>query len=414
MGTAHLGLFGRSPFAAYWGGGLLSNTGTWLQAVAASVYVYDRTGSALMVGVLNFATFLPVLLFSVTGGVLSDRYDRRAIVLVTHTVSIALSLALTFLVAAGVATEIHVIVLAFLLQSSGTIAKPSLTAMLPGLVPRPLLGEAVGLNTLQFLIGQLVGPLLAAVTLATAGPAWAFGLNAATYLGPIVAMLFLARLGLAGRGSAAERQAADGRSGGLAAYVRSQPWVLSVLAAVVATSAILEVVRTTAPVLVTQRLGAPSSDTGLIVAAQSVGSVLGVLAFVPLRRRGLSRPVAAGGLLLQAAGLVALSTATVLPAAAAGVMAIGMGFSLCFPVVTGTLQTEVPDAVRGRLMAVHQMAHLGNRPFTALLAGAIAAFLGVPAAFLAATLLVPLGLVAVRSAWRRLDAAAPPAAAVGD
>ena len=407
MGTARLGLFGRPPFAAYWSGGLLSNTGTWLQAVAASVFVYDRTGSALAVGVLNFATFLPVLLFSVTGGVISDRLDRRLIVVVTHSISVVLSLVLAALIGTGLANEVHVMVLAFALQTSATIAKPSLSAMLPDLVPRSELGEAVGLNTLQFLFGQLAGPLLAVLVLATSGPAWAFAVNAATYLGPILAMAFLARLGLGGRASGIDPRASSALPGptSLAAYVRSQPWVAWVLAAVLSTSAIVEVIRTLAPALVTQRLGAPSSETGFIVAAQSLGSVLGIVAFVPLRRRDLARQIAAAGLVLQAAGLFVVSQSTALPFAALGVVAIGMGFSLCYPVLTGLLQTEVPESMRGRLMSVHQMTHLGNRPFTALAAGGTAAAFGVPAAILAAMLLVPLGLVAVRSVWRRVDAA---------
>lgn len=143
---------------------------------------------------------------------------------------------------------------------------------------------------------------------------------------------------------------------------------------------------------------------GLVVAGQSVGSALGVLLFVPLKRRELSRPVASVGLVLQAVGLVGLSLATTMPAAVIAAVPIGMGFSFSFPVVTGALQGEVPDALRGRLMAVHQMALLGNRPFTALAAGAIAASFGVPAALLAGTLFLPVGLYAIRGAWRRLDA----------
>jgi len=94
------------------------------------------------------------------------------------------------------------------------------------------------------------------------------------------------------------------------------------------------------------------------------------------------------------------------------VACVGFGFSFCFPVLTGTLQTEVPDAVRGRLLAFHQMAHLGNRPFAALAAGAVAASFGVTAACLGATLLAPIGLLAVRSAWRGLDRQTEPVAAM--
>src|SRR5687767_15596245 len=103
-----LGPFRHRAFAVYWAGGMVSNSGTWLQSVAGSVYVYDRTGSALAVGILNFATFLPVLLFSIWGGRISDRVDRRTVVVVTHALSGALSLALAVGVAAGIANEIHV------------------------------------------------------------------------------------------------------------------------------------------------------------------------------------------------------------------------------------------------------------------------------------------------------------------
>ena len=388
---------------------MLSNIGTWVQNVAGSVFVYDLTGSAFAVGVLNFATFLPILLFSVTGGVLSDRFDRRMIVIASQTASLLVASALAVKVATGGATELQVIATAFLLQTSWSIAKPSMIAILPALVPRAQLAEAVGLNTLQFIVGQIGGPILTTIVLATGGYAWAFAINAATFVGPILAMAYLYRREL-GRGVSREvtRVGAAVARLSLGAYVRAQPWVVSALLAVISTSAILEVVRTNAPVIVAQRLGLPSTETGLIIAAQSAGSALGLLAFIPLRRWDISRKLPAIGLVVQAAGLGITSIATTLPLAAIGVGAIGMGFSFCFPIVTGVLQTEVPDVIRGRLMSIHQMAHLGNRPFTALAAGAIAATLGVPAACLAGLALVPLGLIAVRNTWRGLDVSAAP------
>lgn len=393
----------------YWTGGLLSNVGTWLQAVAGSVFVYDRTGSALAVGVLNFATFIPILLFSVPGGVISDRMDRRAIVVGTQAISGILGAVLAVLMFAGAATEMHVIATAFALQTSWAIAKPALTAMLPALVRRDDLAQAVGLNTLQFMTGQLVGPVLAALVLATGGYAWAFAINAATFVAPIAAMAYLHRRGLGGSVEA-DAAGATRRRQSITAYVRSQPWIAFVLIAVVMTSAISEVIRTTAPVLVTERLGAPSSDAGLVIAAQGLGYVGGILLLTLLRRR-VARTIASFGLVLQACGLLVASAATAMLVAAIGIVAIGMGFALCLPVVTAALQSEVPDHIRGRLMSLHQMALLGNRPFTALAAGALAATFGVPVALLAATLFVPVGLLAVRAAWRNLGAQSIPVSA---
>lgn len=414
--TDRLGPFRHRPFTAYWLGGMVSNSGTWLQSVAGSVYVYDRTGSALAVGILNFATFLPILLFSVWGGRVSDRFDRRGVVVATHAVSGIATLALAIGIALGVSSELHVIATAFLLQTAWAFAKPSLQAMLPDLVPRSELEEAVGLNTLQFISGQLAGPVTATLILATLGPAWAFGVNAVTFLAPILAMAYLARHGLGGGAGAARRRAAAA-TGGIVAHIRREPWMAYALLVVVCTSAVFEIIRTTAPVLVSERLGAATSTAGILVASQSVGSALGVLAFIPLKRRALLRPVASIGLVLQAVGLVSLAFATTMPAALLSVIPMGMGFTLSFNVVTAALQGEVPDALRGRLMSLHQMALLGNRPFTALAAGAIAASFGVPAALLAGTLLPPVGLYAIRSAWRRLDArpaVATAAASVGD
>ena len=405
-----LGLFGQGPFAVYWTGGFLSNVGTWLQAVAGSVFVYDRTGSALAVGILNFATFIPIVLFSVPGGMISDRFDRRAVVIVTQVISGGLGLGLATLMFAGSATEVHVIATAFALQTSWAIAKPSLTAMLNALVTREELAQAIGLNTLQFMTGQLVGPVLATLVLATAGYAWAFAINAATFLAPVVAMIYLYRCGLAGSIERAAGALREGRQS-IAAYIRSQPWIVFVLLAVVMTSAMTEVIRTTAPVLVTERLRAPSSEAGLIIAAQSFGYVVGILAFTALRRRDLARPIASFGLVLQGCGLLVASLATQLPVAAIGVAAIGVGFALCLPVVTAVLQSEAPDHIRGRLMSFHQIALLGNRPFTALAAGGLAATFGVPVACLAATVFVPIGLLAVRAVWRGVGAQSIPVSA---
>jgi MFS family permease len=406
---SRLGPFAHSAFTVYWSGGLVSNIGTWLQNVAAAVYVYDRTGSALAVGILNFAAFAPMLLFSVTGGVISDRFDRRLVVVVTHATSFVISAALALFTITGAASELLVIVTAFLLQTSWTLAKPSASAMLPALMPRAQLREAVGLNTLQFMIAQLVGPVLATILLATSGFGWAFSINALTFVGPIVAMGYLWSRGVGGR---APRVVGEKERQSAIAYVRSQPWIASVLVCVVSTSAVLEVIRTIAPALVTTRLGAPSSDAGLVVAAASIGMVIGILASVPLGRRGHARAMAPVGLVLQFVGLLALAATTDIAVAGVAVALAGIGFSLSFPVLTSTIQTEVPDAMRGRILAFHQMAHLGNRPFAALAAGALAASFGVSAACVGGMVLAPIGLLAVRSAWRDLDERAEPVAAM--
>jgi hypothetical protein len=138
----------------------------------------------------------------------------------------------------------------------------------------------------------------------------------------------------------------------------------------------------------------------------SVGSAIALFAFVPLRRSGRSRDLARAGLAFEAVGLLGGVLSGQFWIAAIFLSLIGFGFSLCFPVLTSELQAEVPDAVRGRIMAFHQMSHLGNRPFAALAAGAAAALVGAQPAIAIALALIPLGLVAGARAWRSLDAEA--------
>jgi MFS family permease len=404
-GRSRLGPFRHRPFTVYWAGGLLSNLGSWLQAVAGSIFIYQLTGSALAVGVLNFAAFLPILLFSIAGGVISDRFDRRRIVIVTHLVSAGIAVILALATMAGVVGEIHLIVAAFALNTAYALAKPSIIAILPGLVPRDEMTDAVGLNTLQFIVGQILGPLIAALVMASAGAAAAFGINALTYVGPIIAMVYLGHRGL---GQMHPQRGPDGKvvasPVGAIAFIREQSWVLALLIGVVAVSAPLEIVRTLSPAIAVESLGEPDSTAGVIVAAQSVGSALALVVFVRFRRLGWSAQMVSAGLILQAVGLAGTALAPTLPVALVMVGLVGFGFSLCFPILTGRLQLELPDSVRGRIMSVHQVSHLGNRPLVALAVGVVATVASPALAIILGCLLAPVGLVASRSAFRRLEA----------
>ena len=247
-----------------------------------------------------------------------------------------------------------------------------------------------------------MGPTLAAIVMATSGAGLAFTINTFTYVGPILAMVFLYRKGLGG--VAAERLRRGGAAVAISAraFMRDHVWVGALLVGVVATAAPMEVQRTLAPGLVVEVLHEPESTAGLLVAAQSVGSAIALFLFMTIRRRGWSRTAALAGYLFQAAGMLIVAFAPTLLVASVGMAFIGFGFSLCFPVLTATLQEETPDGLRGRVMAFHQMAHLGNRPFTALVVGVVAVVAGIQGGILVGLSLAPAGILALRLAWRGL------------
>ena len=176
--ASRLGPFRHPAYAIYWTSGVVSNLGTWLQAVAGSIFIYQLTGSTLAVGVFNFAGFIPILLFSVWGGQLSDRFDRRWVVVLSHIASGLIAAVLAVLAIVGAAGAVHVVVVVFLLNVLWALGKPSLVSLIPNIVPHEDLQDAVGLNALQFIAGQIIGPLIAALVMATSGAGLAFTINA--------------------------------------------------------------------------------------------------------------------------------------------------------------------------------------------------------------------------------------------
>lgn len=395
------GPFRHRAYLAYWLGVAVSSLGTWLSAVAGSIYVYQLTGSTISVGIFNAASFVPILLFSVWGGQVSDRFDRRRVVLWTHAVSMLIATALAAVTIAGAATELTLIVAMFLLNTLWALGKPSLLALVPNIVPRDDLQDAVALGSLGFMTGQVVGPLIAAGAMAASGAGLAFAINAFTYGAPVVAMVVLGRMGLTGRevpsGSATSVVARSG-----ATFLRTNLWAAGLLIGVIVTSTAMEIQRTVAPALAAETLGVAESNAALLLFAQSVGSAISFLLFIPIRRGGWSRPAALIGIGLQAVGVIVVAIASVMVIAAAGFFLIGLGFAMCFPVLTAALQEATPDDLRGRMMSYHQLALLGHRPVTALAIGVLAATFGLIVGTLAWLAFVPIGLIAIRAAWRRL------------
>ncbi len=345
------------------------------------------------------------MLFSLYGGVLADRYDRQRLVIVCQSVSLVLATTLTVLTATGRVTPALVIALSFGMGAAYSLAKPALSALLPALVPRTDLAHATAINSIQFVGGGVVGSSVAALVLAFRGPEWAFGLNALTFLGPITAMLLI-RL-------PKETAPKTTATGGLSAlldglrYVRGDATMVVVIAAVVMTNGAVEALRTLAPTFATEILGQPASATGAIVAATSVGALIALLSFGWVHRRIPGFQLASLGFVLQGVGAALFALSPAYPLSLIAALPIGLGFAFNTPVLNSRLQELSPEEFRGRVMSTFAMAHLGMRPFSALLAGALASVAGARLAMLAFALVAPVGLwILYRGTRQRAEAVA--------
>jgi MFS family permease len=395
---APIPLFRQRAFVRYWLSGTLSNIGTWLQNVVAAVTVFQLTGSPLYVGFLGFASFLPLLVLSLPAGVLSDRVDRRRIVVVTHLVAAAAALVASAALWADLASWPLIAMVAFTTHAAYALAKPALVAMLPSLVPRAQLTEATAAATMQFSIGQFVGPLLGSAFLLADLPAAAFAVNAATFLIPVWAMSSLPRSpsGIV-PGTNVGRAMRDG-----IATAWSDRAIRGTLAAVLVVGVVPEVIRTLSPLVAVQVFDRPEAFAGVVIAALSVGSVVGLLAFrvFPAFRDITRTELPIVGFLGQGLGLVVLVVAPNLAVGLIGLAMIGLGHALAFTSLTAFLQGITSDQFRGRVLSIHTLAHLGSRPVTALLSGILAATFGAVGAVMVFLVLIPCGVAATAGARR--------------
>lgn len=395
--------FAYAPFRIYWAGGLASNIGTWLQNVTGAVVILELTHSPFMVGVLSMATFLPVLLLSVIGGSLSDKYDKRRVVMVAQSLSLGVAAVITVLSALGRLNAVALIVLCCLLGCSYAMAKPALTSLLPALVAREDLSRANAVNTLQFNIGQVAGSALSALILAVSTPTAAFAINALSFTGPIIAMYLLRRVPL--RDARPKGGLLGSTKDGLRFVFTSQV-LLALLSSVALSNAAVETLRTLAPTLSSRALGVETSSAGLLVTSFSIGATIGLLTFGRISIWVRPDRLVQASFALQAIGMLVLAAAPNLAVAAVGAIPIGLGFAFNIPVLSASMQMISPDEMRGRVMSMFSTIHLGLRPFFALIAGALASLAPVRLSTAVLTVFPLIGVLLATRTGRAIASAA--------
>lgn len=364
---------GRSPlrrreFRLYFAGNLASNSGTWLQNAALSVYLFQLTRSSFWVGLASVAQFVPTLLLALPAGALADRTDRLRLLRRAHAAAGLTALLLAVLVALDLANEYVVLAVAVATGLFGAIAIPTMHSMVPSLVPRHELAEAVGLNSLTFNLARAVGPLLAAAAL-SAGAAWAFGLNAASYFALVAALTMIGTLPF---------PHPPGEPGSIAAgvrFARNHSRIRPLLFSVMAVAASVDPLTTLSPALVTS-YGAPSGMAPFIFSSWGAGAVIAVTAGARVMRKLFARRLGWIGLPILSAGLLLLAAARSLPFAIVAGVICGVGFITAVVSFTTTIQLEVPDALRGKVSALWSMCFLGPRVLSALVDGSLADRIG--------------------------------------
>jgi MFS family permease len=368
--------FRHRNYQLFFGGQLISLTGTWMQSIAESWLVYRLTGSSALLGVTSFATLIPVFLFATIGGTVADRVNRHRIILITQSAAMVLPLTLAALTLSGRVQVWHVFVLATCLGIVNAFDIPARQAFVVDLVGREDLMNAIALNSTMVNGARVVGPAVAGILVAAVGEGWCFLLNGVSYIAVIAGLLMMdvpRRPRHAARASAFRDTVEGFQFVARTAPVRALLLLLGVVSFAGMPYSVLM------PVFAESVLHSGPKGLGVLMAASGFGSLGGALALVARRGvRGLGRWVmvstAAFGVSLMCFSLSRtfwLSTLLLVPVGAAIMVEMAASNTL--------IQAMVPNALRGRVMAVYSMMFMGMAPFGALFAGWQAERIGAPA-----------------------------------
>jgi MFS family permease len=359
-------------FRLLWTGAILSNVGTWMQSVALSWFVFELTRSAFWVSFITFVNFLPIVL-SPIGGVLTDRLDRRRILLVTQTLMMVDASLLALLAWTGHASLLAVNVLTLGQGLAFAFNGPSWLAFVPSLVPPEDLINAIALNSTQFSMARVVGPAAAGALISVIGPAAIFAVNAVSYVAVLIALVLISTPPPV-RGP--KRRARDLLSGGIAYTMRNRR-IRTMILGIAVVSFFGAPVTSLLPIYAAGAFHRGAGAFGALAAAMGLGSVFGALAVGRLGSRVSPRAVAASTLLL--AGVLVLFAATRVYAVGISLMALYGGCYLFVVAATnGDIQLHVEDSVRGRVLSIYMMAFGALFPLGSLLAGLVAERWGAP------------------------------------
>ena len=382
-------------YRLFFAGQLVSLVGTWMQIVAQAWLVYRLTQSPFLLGLAGFAGQIPNLAFGPFMGSLADIFPRRRILVATSLAGLAIAGTLGLLTVGGHVEIWHVFVLAALLGTVNALDAPTRQSFLVEMVGREDLPSAIALNSSMFNAARLVGPAIGGLVVAATGEGWCFLVNAASYLAATAALLAMRLAPVEKRPPPAGGRLAE-IAGGFA-YARRTPAVGRALLLLGIVSIAGMPYATLMPIFATEVLGGGPRGLGILMSASGLGALAGALTLAGRRggSDGLSpwpRRAAIGfgtGLVLFAASTSFWLSAMILA---------GTGFALMYQAGTTNLliQLGVPDALRGRVMALYTSTFLGLAPIGALAAGALAGLIGAEATVAACGLASVLAGLAIR------------------
>ena len=356
-------------FRLLWFGAFTSTTGTWMQTVAQSWVVLNMTNSAFLLGVDGFLATGPMLVFSLFGGVVADRVDRRKIMLLSQYLQMAFAFVLAALIFTHTVKVWHIFVLSFLTGSAQSFSGPAYISLLPLLVKREDVPNAVAMNSMQFNLARVIGPVLAGLALAAFGAAICFAINGLSFFAVIVALMMIRTPQVKATGE--ERGIVAEMKEGFR-FVASRPTLLVLTFLAFAGTFLGMPIVTFLPVVARSIFHLGANGYAWMMTTYGLGSVTGALLVAATVHSAKKGKVALLMQLAFACLLVAFAISRSLPLSLVIAFLAGACIVGVISLYSSLVQLTTSDAMRGRVMSIFMLAFRGGMPLGNLIAGYVA------------------------------------------
>lgn len=388
--------FEHRNYRLYWFGNLGSLIGTWIQNIATGWLVLQLTNSPFFVGLNSTVMWLPAWIVSLPAGAMADRFNKRNLMIWTQTVLAVFALVLAVLYWAHVLTIYHVLVISCLSGFVVTLNGPIAQSLIPDLVGRKNVMNAIALNSTMFNSARIIGPAIAGVLLGTIGPGGCFGINSASFLA-IIGALWLIRLPLP-QPHRSDESVGQRIMAGLR-FVKGHRDIRTLIIMTAVFSSFGIVYLPLMPIFARDVFHAGARGYGIMMTCIGVGAVVGGLTLATISKTRHKGLILVLGTLCMGVMIVAFSFVRNFHLALLVIVAIGF-FQTSIASLTNTLvQTLAPDHIRGRTLSVYMLAFSGMFPVGSFIGGSIAERFGAPAATLVGGCAVLVSLAVVSVLW---------------
>src|SRR6266404_4124694 len=410
----------RGPFRRYIIGSAISDTGTWMQVMAQAWVMTTLTTSALMLGIVNLCSGLPMLALTMVGGSVADRFDKRKILLITQYLQIGIAVSVGLLIWSGHIAIWQVFIFAAIQGVSNSFEMPTLSALVPELVKREEIQGAISLDRSVFHGSRMIGFSLAGILIKAWGMASAFFANAVSFVALIIAIMSLPPRA---RGTVQdEEKRASGIKDGFRYIAKDIPSRAMIMLIATQSLCIFPIITVMMPLYGRLVLHLDADRVGYLMGASAVGAVFGSLFLIGLPREKRV-PVMMINAVIVSGAIFGLSRAPAFYFATAIMIINSLGLATNFGLCSTIVQERAPDYLRGRVSAVFMLSFVGMVPFAALGVTGLSDVIGMPTALVIAAVTYGVITLFILGRFRRqccepplseakpAEAPAPPVAA---